>query len=96
MADQSLDLTLNANANLALLQDFDSDVTSSGSVVAATTVRGTFDEPVVNGKLEIHKGAVYYAGLPNGIYDANGVIVFNGDSASVRSMTAKSGGENLR
>ncbi len=95
MADQSLDLTLNANANLALLQDFDSDVTSSGSVVAATTVRGTFDEPVVNGKLEIHKGAVYYAGLPNGIYDANGVIVFNGDSASVRSMTAKSGGGKL-
>lgn len=92
MRDQSLDLTLNANANLVLLQDFDRDITSTGSTVLATTVRGTLDEPVVNGKLEIHKGAVNYAGVPNGIYDANGVIVFNGNSASVRNMTAESGG----
>jgi translocation and assembly module TamB len=92
LADQSMDLTLNANANLVLLQDFDRDITSSGSAVVAATVRGTFDDPVVNGKLEIHKGAVNYAGVPNGIYDANGVIVFNGNSASVRNMTAESGG----
>jgi translocation and assembly module TamB len=92
MRDQSMDLTLNATANLVLLQDFDRDITSSGSAVLAATVRGTFDEPVVNGKLEIRKGAVNYAGVPNGIYDANGVIVFNGNSASVRNMTAESGG----
>ena len=92
LRDQSLDLTLNANANLALLQDFDRDISSSGSVVLATTVRGTFDDPVVNGRMEIHNGTANYTGLPNGIADANGVIVFNGNSATVRNMTAESGG----
>jgi translocation and assembly module TamB len=95
LRDQSLDLTLNANANLALLRDFDRDVTSSGSVALATTVRGTFSDPVVNGRMEVKKGSVNYAGLPNGIYEANGVIVFNGNTASVRNMTAESGGGKL-
>jgi translocation and assembly module TamB len=74
------------------LQDFDRDLTSSGSIVLATTVRGTIDDPVVNGKAEIHDGAANYTGLPNGISNANGAIVFNGNSASVRNMTAESGG----
>ena len=92
LRDRSLDLSLNANANLAVLQDFDRDLTSSGSIVLATTVRGTIDDPVVNGKAEIHDGAANYTGLPNGISNANGAIVFNGNSASVRNMTAESGG----
>jgi translocation and assembly module TamB len=95
LQDKSLDLTLNANANLALLQDFDRDILSSGSVVLATTVRGTFDDPLVNGRMEIHNGTANYTGLPNGIADANGVIVFNGNSATVRNMTAESGGGKL-
>jgi translocation and assembly module TamB len=95
LRDQSLDLTLNANANLVLLQNFDRDISSSGSVMVATTVRGTFDDPMVNGRMEVKKGSVNYAGLPNGISDANGVILFNGNSASVRNMTAESGGGKL-
>ena len=92
LRDQSLDLNLNANANLAMLQNFDRDLTSSGTIVLATTVRGTIDDPVVNGKAEIHDGAANYIGLQNGISNANGVIVFNGNSASLRNMTAESGG----
>ena len=95
LQDQSLDLTLNANANLALLQDFDRDISSSGSVTLATTVRGTLDDPLVNGRMEIHNGTANYTGLPNGIANANGVIQFNGNSATVRNLTAESGGGKL-
>lgn len=90
--DRSLDLSLNANANLAVLQDFDRDLTSSGNIVIATNVRGTIDDPLVNGKAEIKDGAANYAGFPNGLSNANGAIVFNGNSASLRNMTAESGG----
>ena len=95
LRDQSLNLTLNANANLALLQDFDRDISSSGSVVVDTTVRGTLNDPLVNGKIEIQKGSLNYASLPNGISEANGTIVFNGTSASVRNLSAESGGGKL-
>jgi translocation and assembly module TamB len=95
LKDQSMDLTLSANANLALLQDFDRDFTSSGSVVMATAVRGTFTNPLLNGKMELKNGSVNYADLPNGISNANGVILLNGNTASVRNLTAESGGGTL-
>src|SRR5260370_27251969 len=95
LKDQSMDLTLNANANLALLQDFDRDITSSGNLVVATTVRGTVNDPSVIGKAEVHNGSVNYTRFPNAISNANGVIVFTGNTASVRNLTAESGGGKL-
>jgi len=92
LRDQSLDLSLNASANLVVLQDFDRDLTSSGNIVVATTVRGTIADPLVSGKAEIKDGAANYASIPNGLSNTNGAIVFNGNSASVRNMTAESGG----
>lgn len=89
---QAMDLTVNANANLGLLQDFDRDITSSGSIVVATAVRGTISDPIMNGKVELHNGTFFYTGLPNGISNANGTVVLTGNSASVRNLTAESGG----
>src|SRR5260370_18957581 len=95
LKDQSMDLTLNANANLALLQDFDRDITSSGNLVVATTVRGTVNDPSVIGKAEVHNGSVNYTGFPNGISNANGVIVFTGNTPSLPNLPAESPAVNL-
>ncbi len=92
---QTLNVTLNANTNLGLLQQFDRDFVSSGSILLATTVRGTATKPLVNGRLELHNASVNYASFPNGISNANGQVIFNGTSASVRNMTAESGGGKL-
>src|SRR5579872_285430 len=89
---QPMALALNGSMNLAVLQNFDQDITSSGSVLLATTVRGTTSNPAMNGRIEIHNGAVNYATISNGIYNANGTIQFNGNSASLRNLTAESGG----
>lgn len=95
LKDQSMDLTLSATANLQLLQDFDRDISSSGNVVLATTVRGTVTDPLVNGKMELHNGSFNYLEFPNGIQNANGVVQFNGNSASVHNLTAESAGGKL-
>jgi translocation and assembly module TamB len=95
LRDQTVNASVNANTNLGLLQSFDRDVTSSGSIVLAATVRGTTDQPLVNGRLELHNASVNYSTLPNGISNANGVVSFNGNSASVRNLTAESGGGTL-
>jgi translocation and assembly module TamB len=92
---QTLDLTLNANANLALLQNINRDFYSSGDIVLASTVHGTISQPLVNGQLELKNATVNYANLPNGISNANGLVMFNGNSASIRNLTAESGGGKL-
>ena len=46
-----------------------------------TEVRGTFAKPVVNGRLELHNASLNYTEIPNGITNANGVVLFNGNNA---------------
>ena len=92
LKDQAMNVTVNGNMNLAVLQNFSQDITSSGTVVLATMVRGSFTKPLVNGTLELKNASFNYATLPNGISNANGVVTFNGNSALVRNLTAESGG----
>ena len=92
---QAMNVTVNGNVNLAVLQNFSQDITSSGTVTLATTVRGSIGQPLVNGTLELKNASLNYASLPNGISNANGVVTFNGSSAVVRNMTAESGGGKL-
>ncbi len=89
---EPLNLTVNANTDLKLVQDFDRDFYSSGAITLAATVHGTFSEPLVNGRLELHNANVNYIDFPNGIANANGVILFNGNNATIQTLTGESGG----
>ncbi|MGI8743141.1 MAG: translocation/assembly module TamB domain-containing protein [Bryobacteraceae bacterium] len=87
-----LNLQVNANTNLSLLQDFDRDIYSSGVVALNAGVRGSVARPIINGQMELKNASFNMVDLPNGLSNANGTIVFNGTSASVRNLTAESGG----
>ncbi|HWC00867.1 MAG TPA: translocation/assembly module TamB domain-containing protein [Bryobacteraceae bacterium] len=89
---KQLTANLSAQTDLNLLQQFNRDIVSSGNIVLAATVRGTSVKPLVNGRLELQKASLNYTELPNGISNANGAIVFNGNTASVRNLTAEMGG----
>ena len=89
---QPVELDVAANTNIGLLQDFSQDIYSSGKAVLSASVRGTMSKPLVNGRLELQNASINYADLPNGLQNANGLIVFNGNTATVRNMTAQSGG----
>jgi len=58
-------------------------------------LRGTFNDPLVNGQAELHNGTLNYAGLPNGLANANGVVQLNGNAVAFRDLSAESGGGNL-
>lgn len=87
-----LDLTVNANVDLSLLRDFSQDVFSEGSVVVNSAVRGTMSQPLLNGQIELQHASIQLVDLPNGMSNGNGVILLNGSSATIRSLTAESGG----
>jgi translocation and assembly module TamB len=92
---QALDLTVNADTNLGLLQQMTRNFYSSGQVVLQAAVRGTMTKPSVNGRMELKNASLNYIDYPNGISNANGLILFSGNSATIQTLTAESGGGKL-
>lgn len=95
LKDRSMDLSLNANANLGVLQTLNHDFSSSGSLTVAATARGALAKPVLNGTVQLKNASVNYAQFPNGISNANGTVEFSGSTASLRNFTAETGGGKL-
>jgi translocation and assembly module TamB len=92
---QTLNMNVSANADLGVAQNFDRDLYASGKVVLAATVHGTAQQPLVNGQLTLQNASANYAGFGNGLSNANGTIVFNGNNAQIRNLTGESGGGRI-
>jgi translocation and assembly module TamB len=92
----SLDLRVNGQADLALLHEYDNELTSSGKLNLDAGVRGSLDAPQITGRLEVQNAAFTYADLPNGLANANGVILFSGDRATIQNLTGETGGGKLQ
>jgi translocation and assembly module TamB len=94
------DLRGSGRVDLALLHDFNRDFNSSGTVLVDATVRGALDAPQVNGHMEFQKAAFNIEGVPNGISNASGVLVFTGDKgngtrATIQSFSGETGGGKI-
>jgi translocation and assembly module TamB len=87
-----LDLHLVSDLDLARLQDFSSDVVSSGKLLANASIRGTVAQPELTGRIELQNANLYLATFPNGLANANGTVLFTGDRATIQNVTAESGG----
>ncbi len=86
------DLHVNGTINLAILQIFNPNLLGSGISVVDATVRGSLTEPDVQGRLELRNASLYLNGLPNGLDQANGLILFDRSRATVDTLTAMTGG----
>ena len=92
LKDQTLNASINANTDIGMLQTFDRDIYSAGRIQLGATIRGTFTQPLVNGQLALQNATLNYAAAPIGISNANGAIVFSGNTAQFRNLTAEAGG----
>ena len=75
-----LDLRIDGRVDLSLLQDFSSDFISSGGVVTNASVKGSFSDPQIVGRLEFKGAALNIVDVPNGISNATGVVLFTSGS----------------
>ena len=90
-----LDLTADGRLDLKLLSTLDPDFTSSGLVSMNMTVGGTFSAPYPQGRLELSNGAISYAGLPSGLSELNGSLMFTHERFHIENLTARTGGGSL-
>ena len=90
-----VDLRVNGRFDLATLQDFNRDIYSAGSTEIGVTIRGALAQPQVNGRIEIKEATFNLADIPVGVYRTNGVILFDGDRATIQSFSGESGGGKI-
>jgi translocation and assembly module TamB len=92
----ALNLNLNGKADLRLIHSFNSDIESSGSLAVRVTIRGSLDAPKLGGSADLRNGNVSIAGIPNGLSNATGRIVFDENRVNIENLNATTGGGNLR
>jgi translocation and assembly module TamB len=89
------DLRIDGNLNLGALSSFNEDLTASGIANVNAAVRGTLTDPALSGRLTFQDAAFNFDGLPNGIDNAAGAILFDQQRATIEKLTAQTGGGNV-
>jgi len=93
--DRALDFDARGNVDLKLLQNYDSDITSSGVLVGDGRVTGTLEAPLVKGKLQVQNGAISDINLPSALSDINGTLLFSQNQVTIDSLNARVGGGTI-
>jgi len=93
---QQMDLAAKGTVNLRLMESIDPDLIASGSTSFQLEAHGPLLDPVLTGKAEFHNGAMALGDFPNGLSQINGTLEFIQQRLEVRSLTAMSGGGQLR
>jgi len=92
---EELDLAADGQVDLKLLSGIDSNLTASGSMSIHMAMGGTWGEPLPRGTIEVKNGAINHAGLPSGLSEMNGSLVFRRDYMHIEQLTARTGGGTL-
>jgi translocation and assembly module TamB len=88
-------LDVRGGINLAILQLFNADLVARGSAVVDATLKGPLRDPQLNGKLELRKASLYFGDVPVGVDNANGVVLFDRNRATIQKLTAEVGGGQI-
>jgi translocation and assembly module TamB len=92
---RELDLAAEGHVDLKLLNSFNSDLSASGIMTVNMTVGGTIADPFPQGSLQVANSSMIYDGLPSGLSEMNGSLVFTRDRIHIDKLTARTGGGTL-
>jgi translocation and assembly module TamB len=92
------DLKLHADGevNLKLAQTVNPDIASSGRVDVSMDARGTIEQPDLSGQVQFTNASISLQDVPNGLSQINGTLQFNQNRLDVKSLTAQTGGGQLK
>jgi translocation and assembly module TamB len=91
-----LDVKAAGSVSMTVLHTFDSDIISTGKVEFTVGAGGHVANPELTGRVQFDKVNVAIDGVPNGLSNMNGTLVFNDDRLQVQSLTATTGGGTLK
>ncbi len=91
-----VNLGANGSISMALAHTLDPDLIASGKVTFKVAVDGRVKAPQLGGNLEFVHVNVALDGVPNGLTDLNGSLVFNQNRLDVKELVGTTGGGKLR
>jgi translocation and assembly module TamB len=91
-----MDVKATGSVSMALLHTFEPDIISNGKVEFTVAAGGLVTNPELTGRVQFDKVNLAMDGVPNGLSNINGTLLFNGDRLQVESLTATTGGGTLK
>ncbi|HEU0007316.1 MAG TPA: translocation/assembly module TamB domain-containing protein, partial [Terriglobia bacterium] len=91
-AQKRLQLSLQGDLDLALLNEFVSKLSASGTGTVNASVRGTLSDPHIQGQARIANAQFAYADFPNSFSQASGNFFFDENQVRIDNFSAVSGG----
>ncbi len=92
---QKLNVRADGSVKLDILEAFDPEIFSDGTVVLNAAITGTTAKPAVNGRLQLQNVSFHMLDAPNGLSNGNGAITFNGTQAIIQNITGETGGGKI-
>ncbi|MEW5977575.1 MAG: translocation/assembly module TamB domain-containing protein [Acidobacteriota bacterium] len=90
--DRRLDMKMEGTFELALLNEFVRKLNASGNGVVNATIRGTLQDPRIQGRGSIANGQVSYGELPNSLSQLSASLFFDENQINISNLSASSGG----
>ena len=92
----ALNISSSGSISMALAHTFDPDLITSGKVTFKVAAEGRLKKPSLTGNVLFQGVNLAVDGVPNGLSDLNGTLVFNEDRLDVQNLTAMTGGGQLK
>lgn len=89
-------LKLDGTLSLQQLRVFEPNLTASGTAAINVAVRGTLDQPSVQGQLKFDQAGFALDNVPNALENARGVITFDRNRANIETLRANTGGGEVQ
>lgn len=90
-----LDVKGAGSVSFTLLHTFDPDIISSGKMEFTIAAGGRVMKPALTGRVQFDNVNIAMDGVPNGLSNMQGTLVFNQDRLQVEKLTATTGGGQL-
>lgn len=89
------DLSVRGSVNLIILQLLNPDLVARGNATVQASVRGTLRDPQLGGRMELNNASLYLSDFPNGVDNANGIVLFDRNRATIEKLRAETGGGTI-
>jgi translocation and assembly module TamB len=91
-----MNVKADGSVSMTLLHSIDTSMVASGKVDFTVQAAGQVKNPTLTGKVQFDNVNLALDGVPNGLSNMNGTLIFNEDRLEVQSLTAKTGGGDLK
>jgi translocation and assembly module TamB len=92
----ALGLTANGHISMSIVHTLDPDLITSGEVTFKVAADGRMKQPSLTGNVQFQNVNAAMDGIPNGLSNMNGTMVFNENRLTVQNVTAQTGGGQLK